>query len=77
MTNPPPHSDPLTELLGQLDEFLRSRRPAVIDALTDFMRDRGHPHPRLAAYNLIDELSFTAHRYQHHSDNTGQHPQQQ
>jgi hypothetical protein len=38
-TTPPAQSDdPLAELLCQLDELLRSRRPAVTDALIDFIK---------------------------------------
>ena len=52
----------IAELLGELDTFLRSGHP-VSDQLTEFMRRRGHPHPGLAACNLIDDLSFTAFSY--------------
>ncbi len=51
----------LADLLGELDTFLRSGHP-VGDQLTDYMRRRGHPHPGLAACNLIDDLCFTAFR---------------
>jgi len=52
----------LADLLGELDAFLRSGHPAG-DQLTEFMRRRGHPHPGLAACNLIADLSFTAFSY--------------
>jgi hypothetical protein len=52
----------LADLLGELDAFLRSGHP-VGGQLTEFMRRRGHPHPGLAACNLIDDLSFTASGY--------------
>lgn len=52
----------LADLLGELDAFLRSGHP-VGDQLTEFMRRRGHPHPGLAACNLIDDLCFTASGY--------------
>ena len=52
----------IADLLGELDTFLRSGHP-VSDQLTEFMRRRGHPHPGLAACNLIDDLSFTAFSY--------------
>ena len=52
----------LADLLGELDAFLRSGHP-VSDQITEFMRHRGHPHPGLAACNLIDDLSFTAFSY--------------
>ena len=52
----------IADLLGELDTFLRSGHP-VGDQLTEFMRRRGHPHPGLAACNLIDDLSFTAFSY--------------
>jgi len=52
----------IADLLGELDTFLRSGHP-VSDQLTEFMRRRGHPHPGLAACNLIDDLCFTAFAY--------------
>lgn len=52
----------IADLLGELDAFLRSGHP-VSDQLTEFMRRRGHPHPGLAACNLIDDLCFTASGY--------------
>jgi hypothetical protein len=52
----------IADLLGELDAFLRSGHP-VGDQLTEFMRRRGHPHPGLAACNLIDDLCFTAYGY--------------
>jgi hypothetical protein len=64
-TPPEQPDNQLAELLCQLDEFLRSPRPAVTSALLDFMKERGHPHPGFAACNLIDDLSFTAYRYRH------------
>ena len=64
-TPPAPSHDSLAELPGQLDEFIRSRRTAVTDALIDFMKERGHPHPGFAACNLIDDLSFSAYGYRH------------
>ena len=33
------------------------------------MRRRGHPHPGLAACNLIDDLCFTAFSYRRLADN--------
>ena len=33
------------------------------------MRRRGHPHPGLAACNLIDDLCFTAFGYRRLADN--------
>lgn len=54
--------DGLADLLGKLDEFLRSRELGTLTLLTQFMEGRGHPHPEFAACNLIDELSFTASR---------------
>ncbi len=52
----------LADLLGELDAFLRSGQP-VGSQLTEFMQRRGHPHPGLAACNLIDDLCFTAFGY--------------
>ena len=52
----------IADLLGELDTFLRSGHP-VGDQLTEFMRRRGHPHPGLAACNLIDDLCLTAFGY--------------
>ena len=50
----------LAELLGEIDEFLRSGTE-VTDLLTVFMTSRGRIHPGFQACNLIDDLSFTAH----------------
>src|SRR6266536_929487 len=47
---------------------LRSGHP-VGGQLTEFMRRRGHPHPGLAACNLIDDLCFTAFGYRRLADN--------
>jgi hypothetical protein len=58
----------IADLLGELDAFLRSGHP-VGGQLTGFMRRRGHPHPGLAACNLIDDLSFTAFGYRRLADN--------
>ena len=58
----------LADLLGELDAFLRSGQP-VGGQLTEFMRRRGHPHPGLAACNLIDDLCFTAFGYRRLADN--------
>ena len=58
----------LADLLGELDAFLRSGQP-VGGQLTEFMRRRGHPHPGLAACNLIDDLCFTAFSYRRLADN--------
>lgn len=49
----------LTELLTELDEFLRSG-PLIADDLASFLASQGHTHPRFAANNLIDDVSFTA-----------------
>ena len=58
----------LADLLGELDAFLRSGQP-VGGQLTEFMRRRGHPHPGLAACNLIDDLCLTAFSYRRLADN--------
>ena len=58
----------LADLLGELDAFLRSGQP-VGSQLTGFMQRRGHPHPGLAACNLIDNLCFTAFGYRRLADN--------
>lgn len=50
----------LAELLGEIDEFLRSGTD-VTDLLTVFMTRLGRPYPGFRACNLIDDLSFTAH----------------
>jgi hypothetical protein len=55
----------IADLLGT---FLRSGHPAG-DQLTKFMRRRGHPHPDLAACNLIDDLCFTAFGYRRPAGN--------
>jgi hypothetical protein len=48
-----------TELLTDIDEFLRCGNGAA-ELLTDFYAaHRGHPHPRLAAATLIDLVCFT------------------
>ena len=49
----------LADLLTQLDEFLRSGS-IIANDLADFLARHGHTHPRFAAGNLIDEVSFTA-----------------
>lgn len=49
----------LGELLGEIDEFLRSGTD-VSDLLTVFMARLGRTHPGFRACNLIDDLSFTA-----------------
>lgn len=54
----------LAELLGEIDEFLRSGTD-VTDLLTEFMARPGRTHPSLRACNLIDDLSFTAHHIRH------------
>jgi hypothetical protein len=48
----------LADLLGALDEFLRSCPPAV-DDFVNFLGRHGHTHPAFTANNLIDELGFT------------------
>jgi hypothetical protein len=47
------------QLLSELDEFLRSDH-SVTELLADFYARRGDCHPRFAAANLIDAVSFTA-----------------
>lgn len=54
----------LAELLGEIDEFLRSGTD-VTDLLTAFMIRSGHTHPGFRVCNLIDDLSFTAHHIRH------------
>lgn len=49
----------LAQLLGDLDEFLRSDQ-VFIEELAAFLHHRGTPQPRFAAFNLVDELCFTA-----------------
>jgi hypothetical protein len=61
------------DLLSELDAFLRSGHP-VGDQLTSFIRRRGHPHPGLAACNLIDDLCFTAFSYRRLADNLAGQP---
>jgi hypothetical protein len=62
---PPPVTLPATsvillaELLTQMDEFLRSS-PLIADDLAGFLASRDHSHPGFAAFNLIDNVSFTA-----------------
>lgn len=56
---PPESAAALTDMLCELDAFLRSGGP-VITSLTDFLHHRGARYPGFAARNLIDELSFTA-----------------
>jgi hypothetical protein len=58
----------LADVLGELDAFLRSDQP-VGGQLSKFMQRRGHPHPGLAACNLIDDLCFTAFGYRRLADN--------
>jgi len=53
----------LAELLAPLDEFLRSRDLPVAELLVEFMKHRGSQHAAFDAYNLVDHLCFTAHRY--------------
>jgi hypothetical protein len=55
-----PYLQHLAELLGELDEFLRSGTNVILP-LTQFMQHRRHTNPGLAAYNLIDDLCFTAY----------------
>ena len=50
----------LAELLGEIDEFIRSGTD-VTHLLTMFMTRSGRTHPGFRACNLIDDLSFTAH----------------
>ena len=65
LTGPLPSLQHLTELLGELDEFLRGGTNVAL-LLTQFMHHhRGHTNPALAAYNPIDELSFTAYGLRH------------
>lgn len=54
----------LTELLVEIDEFLRSGTD-VTDLLTVFMTRLGRTHPGFRACNLIDDLSFTARHIRH------------
>ena len=54
----------LAELLGEIDEFLRSGTD-VTELLTTFMTRLGRTHPGFRACNLIDDLSFTAHHIRH------------
>lgn len=49
----------LAQLLSDLDEFLRSDQ-LIIEELAAFLHYRGTPQPRFAAFNLVDELCFTA-----------------
>ncbi len=50
----------LRMLLTDIDEFLRCGN-GVVELLADFYAvHRGHPHPRLASYTLIDLVSFAA-----------------
>lgn len=51
----------LAKLLTELDKFLRSD-PAIGNALASFLALHGHVHPRFTAYNLVDDVSFTAAR---------------
>jgi hypothetical protein len=60
----------LAELLGEIDEFLRSGTD-VTDLLAVFMTRRGHTHPGFRICNLIDDLSFTAHHIRRIVDDTG------
>jgi hypothetical protein len=50
----------LAELLGEVDEFLRSGNGVTV-LLTEFMTHRGDIHPEFTACNMIDDLSFTAY----------------
>lgn len=61
---PLPSRQHLAPLLSELDEFLRSGTNVAL-LLTQFMQHRGHTNPGLAAYNLIDDLSFTAYGLRH------------
>jgi hypothetical protein len=63
----------LADQIGELDAFLRSGQP-VGGQLTEFMRRRGHPHPGLAAGNLIDDLCFTAFGYRRLAGNLPAQP---
>lgn len=58
----------IADLPGQLGTFLRSGHPAG-GQLTEFTRRRSHPHPGLAACNLIDDLYFTAFGYRRPAGN--------
>lgn len=60
----------LAELLGEIDEFLRSGTD-VTDLLAVFMTRRGRAHPGFRACNLIDDLSFTAHHIRCLVDDVG------
>ena len=60
----------LAELLGEIDEFLRSGTD-VTDLLAVFMIRRGPPTPASGSYNLIDDLSFTAHHIRCLVDDVG------
>ncbi|MFI5783808.1 hypothetical protein [Nocardia sp. NPDC051570] len=59
-----PDDDPdLAALLTTLDEFLRSRELPVGELLIEFFAVHGSTRPASDAYTLVDNLSFTAHRY--------------
>lgn len=60
----------LAELLGEIDEFLRSGTD-IIELLTVFMTRDGRAHPGFRAGNLIDDLSFTAHHIRCLVDDVG------
>ncbi|ETW22008.1 hypothetical protein MGAST_22480 [Mycobacterium gastri 'Wayne'] len=62
----------LADLLGEVDEFLRSGTD-VTDLLTVFMTRLGRTNPGFRACNLIDDLSFTAH---HIRRLVGDHPEE-
>jgi hypothetical protein len=50
----------LADLLGELDEFLRSGVDVTL-LLTQFKQRKGHREPDFAACCLIDDLCFTAY----------------
>lgn len=49
----------LGELLGEVDQFLRSGT-GVVDLLAGFYTARGQAHPRFHAGNLVDAVSLAA-----------------
>lgn len=51
----------LAQLVGTLDEFIRSGH-GVDRLLADFFARRGTPQPGVKAYELMDHLCFTADR---------------
>jgi hypothetical protein len=58
----------LVELLTLLDEFLRCRDLPIIGLLAESLAARDSNHPGFDTCNLIDSLSFTAHRYRQLAD---------